>query len=119
MESFNTKVLNEMKLLSDMFDKLEADVAITKIANSLLLSCPVNTGKQCSTNAQYSRREMLEFVELPKSLANDEVETKVCQIFRSFDCNVNKEDLDACHWPISIKKIWMLVIGLRTRSELL
>ena len=22
----------------------------------------------------------------------------MCQIFRSLDCNVNKEDLDACHW---------------------
>ena len=27
-----------------------------------------------------------------------EAETKVCQIFQSLDCNVNKEDLDACHW---------------------
>ena len=22
----------------------------------------------------------------------------MCQIFRSLDCNVNKEGLDACHW---------------------
>ena len=25
-------------------------------------------------------------------------ETKICKISRSLDCNVNKEDLDACHW---------------------
>ena len=40
----------------------------------------------------------IEIVGLPKSLTNDEAETKWCQIFRSFDCNVNKEDFDACHW---------------------
>ena len=58
----------------------------------------VDTERQCRANAQYSRRETLEIVELPKSLTNDKAETKVCQIFRSLDCNVDKEDLDACHW---------------------
>ena len=24
--------------------------------------------------------------------------TKVCQIFRSSDCDINKEELNACHW---------------------
>ena len=33
---------------------------------------------------------------------------KVCQIVQSLDCNVNKEDLDSCHWlkdkePVIIK----------------
>ena len=49
-------------------------------------------------NAQYSRRETLEITGLPKSLTNDEAETKVRQIFQSLDCNADKEDLDACHW---------------------
>ena len=49
-------------------------------------------------NAQYSRRETLEIVGLPKSLTNDKAETKMCQVFWSLDCNVNKKDLDACRW---------------------
>ena len=35
MESSNAKVLEELKFLIDKFDKLEADVAITRNANCL------------------------------------------------------------------------------------
>ena len=98
MESSNAKVLEELKLLNNRFYKLEADVAIARNANSLLSSRLVDTERQCWANVQYSRRETLEIVALPKSLRNDEAETKVWQIFRSLDCNINKEDLDACHW---------------------
>ena len=36
MESFNVKVLEELRLLNEKFDKLEADVATARNANSLL-----------------------------------------------------------------------------------
>ena len=47
MESSNAEVLDEMKLLNDKFDKLEADVAVTRNTNSLLSSQLVDTEKQC------------------------------------------------------------------------
>ena len=77
--------------------KLEADVAVTKNANSLLSSCLVDTEKQCWAIAQYSRRETLKILGLPESFINDKVEKKACQIFLSPDRNVNKDNLDACH----------------------
>ena len=86
-----------MGLLNEKLDKLEADVTIPRNANSLS-SCLVEAERQCWENAQYSRRETLEIVVLPKSLANDAIETKVWQIFQSLDCNVDKKDLDPCHW---------------------
>ena len=98
MESSNAEVLEELKLQIDKFDKLEADVVIARNANSLLSSRLVDTERQCWANAQYSRRETLEIVGLPKSLTNDKAETEVYQIFQSLDCDVSKEDLDACHW---------------------
>ena len=98
MESSNANVLEELRLLTEKFDKIEADVAIARNTNSLLPSRLVDTERQRWANAQYSRRETLEIVGLPKSLTNHEAETKVCQIFRSLDCNGDKEDLDACHW---------------------
>ena len=94
----SSKVLEGLKLLNDKFDKLETNVAITRTANSLLPSRLVHTKRQCWANTLYSRREISEIVGLPKSLTNNEAETKVCQIFRSLDCSVNKEDLDACQW---------------------
>ena len=105
MESSNAKVLEELKLLNDKFDKLEADVAIARNANLLLSSRLVHTERQCWANAHYSRRETLEIVGLPKSLTNDEAETKLCKIFRSLDCNVNREDLDACHSLMDKKRV--------------
>ena len=38
MESSNAKVLEELRLLNEKFDKLEADVAIAQNANSLFSS---------------------------------------------------------------------------------
>ena len=81
METSNAKVLEELRLLNEKFDKLEADVAIARNTNSLLPSRLVDTERQCWANAQYSRRETLEIAGLPKSLTNDEAEKKVCQIF--------------------------------------
>ena len=112
MESSNAKVLEELKLLNEKFDKLEADVAIARNANSLMSSRLVDTERQCWANAQYSRRETLEIVGLPKSLSNDEAGTKVCQIFQSLDCNVNKEDLDACHWLKDKERVIVKFVGL-------
>ena len=87
-----------MRNLTKHWKKLEADIAIARNANSLLLSRLVNTERQCWANFQYSRRKILEIVGLIKSLTNDKSETKVCQIFQSLNCNVDKEYLDACHW---------------------
>ena len=78
MQFSNAKVLKELKLLNG---KLEIDVAITRNANSLLSSRLTDTERQCWSNAQYSRRQTLEIVGLPKSLSNDDAETKVFQIF--------------------------------------
>ena len=47
MESFNVKVLEELRLLNEKFDKLEADVATARNANSLLSSRLVDTERQC------------------------------------------------------------------------
>ena len=119
MKSSNAKVLEELKHLNDKFDKLEAYVAIAKNANSPLFSCLVDTERQCWANAQYSRRETLEIAELPKSLTNDEAETQVCQIFRSLDCNVNKDDLDACHWLKDKERVIVKFCGRKDCEKVL
>ena len=42
MESSNGKVLEELKLLNNKFDKFEADIDVTRNPNLLLLSHLVN-----------------------------------------------------------------------------
>ena len=53
MESSNAKVLEELRLLNEKFDKLEADVAIARNTNSLLSYGLVDTERQCWANAQH------------------------------------------------------------------
>ena len=67
MESSNARILEELKLVNDKFDKLEAGAAIARNAKSLLSSRLVDKERQCWANAQYSKRETLEIVGLTKS----------------------------------------------------
>ena len=52
MEFSNAKVLEELRLLNEKFDKLESDVAIARNANSLVSSRLADTEGQ-SGNSQY------------------------------------------------------------------
>ena len=58
----------EMKYLSSSFKRLESDVQIVKTVKSNLLKQLGNTERQCWVNAQYSRRECVEVVGIPKTV---------------------------------------------------
>ena len=58
----------EMKDLSSSFKRLELDVQIIKTVNNNLLKQLENTERQCWENAQYSRRECVEVICIPKKV---------------------------------------------------
>ena len=58
----------EMKYLSSSFKRLESDVQIVKTVKNNLLKQLGNTERQCWANAQYSRRECVEVVGIPKTV---------------------------------------------------
>ena len=58
----------EMKNLNENFKKLESDVAVVKNVNNILCKQIVSVERQCWKNAQYSRREFVEVVGLPRQL---------------------------------------------------
>ena len=51
MEFSCTKILEELRLLNEKFDKLEGDVDVARNVNPLLSSRLVDTKKQCWANA--------------------------------------------------------------------
>ena len=69
--------LDEIRKLHDNFSKLEADVTVAKNISNLLLQRVVDLERQCWTNAQYSRRECLEVVGIPRSVDDNILEEKV------------------------------------------
>ena len=76
MESCNKKILEELKALKIKFSRLKFDLAIIKNVSNILSSRLVELKREWKANSQYFRREILEVVDMPKSLSNDEVEGK-------------------------------------------
>ena len=74
LKSSNDQVLEEIRKLNIIFQKLESDISITKNTNSLLLKRVVDLERECWANAQYSRRECLELVGIPASVSHDTLE---------------------------------------------
>ena len=69
--------MDEIHKLNDDFLKLEADVEIAKNINNLLSQLVVDLERQCWDNAQYSRRECLEIVGIPRSVDDNSLEEKI------------------------------------------
>ena len=64
----SAEVLEEIRKLNSKFNILQPDLLVTKEVNSELSSRLVNMERQCWTNAQYSSRECLEVVGIPREL---------------------------------------------------
>ena len=89
--------LDEICKLIDNFSKLEADMTIAKNINILLSQRVVYLERQCCANAQYSRRECLEVVGIPRSVDDNILEEKVIQVFKKVGCKINSSNIEACH----------------------
>ena len=72
-------------------------MTIVKNINNLLLQGVVDLERQCWANAQYSRGECLEVVEIPRSLDDNILEEKVIQVFKKFDPKIDSSYIEACH----------------------
>ena len=89
--------LDEIRKLNDNFSKLEAGVTVAKNISNLLSQRVVDLERQCWANAQYSRRECLEVVGIPRSMDDNILEEKVIQVFEKIGCNIDSSNTEACH----------------------
>ena len=87
----------EMKNLNENFKKLESDVAVVKNVNNILCKQIVSVERQCWKNAQYSRRECVEVVGLPSSIADDQLENTICRVLQHIGANITNEKIESCH----------------------
>ena len=62
--------------------------------------------RQCRVNAQYSRRECLELVSVPRSVSDGDLEENVLKIFEKVGCSIEENNIEACHWTSKKKKIF-------------
>ena len=65
-----TELLDEIRNLNDKLDKLQSDACIMKNVNNLLSSRLVDMERHCWANAQNSRRECLDIVDIRSDRRN-------------------------------------------------
>ena len=90
-------LMAEMKELSISFKRLESDVQIVKTVDNNLLKQLENTERQCWANAQYSRRECVEVIGIPKTVESKDLEHTICKVFNSIGFDIEENRIEACH----------------------
>ena len=90
-------LMAEMKELSISFKRLESDVQIVKTVNNNLLKQLENTERQCWANAQYSRRECVEVIGIPKTVESKDLEHTICKVFNSIGFDIEENRIEGCH----------------------
>ena len=53
--------------------------------------------RQCWANAEYSRRECVEILEIPSSVCRNQLEDSVWKIFDKLKFSVVKDNLEDCY----------------------
>ena len=93
----NNELLEEIRKFNDNFSKLQSELAVTKQVNTELTKRIVTLERQCWANAQYSRKECLEVVGIPRQVDDNLLETKVLSIFEKVGCTIDPGFIDDCH----------------------
>ena len=93
----NTDALEEIRKFNENFAKLESEINIVKQVNTLLNKRVIDMARQCWANAQYSRRECLEVSGIPRDVSNENLESKVLEVFSKVGCEISSRDIEACH----------------------
>ena len=84
-------LMAEMKELRISFKRLESDAQIVKTVNNNLLKQLENTQRQCCANAQYSRRECVEVIGIPKTVESKDLEHTIRKVFNSIGFDIEED----------------------------
>ena len=76
---------------------MESELSVVKNLSHLLSKPLVDIERQCWANAQYSRRECLVLVGIPKSVKDDDLEKMATKIVNKFGINITERDMQAVH----------------------
>ena len=91
----NNDPLEEIRKFNENFVKLESEINIVKKVNTLLNKRVIDMERQCWANAQYSKRECLEVASIPRDVSNENLESKVLEVFSKVGCEILSRDSEA------------------------
>ena len=93
MEDKDNTVLEEVLKLNESISKLDAELAVTKNVNELLLTRLTTSERQCWANAQYSRQKFLDIADIPREVSGEVPEEKVLNIFGKPGCYISPNSI--------------------------
>ena len=93
----NNELVEEMRKFNENFSKFQSELSITKRVNTELTKRITTLERQCWANAQYSRKECVEVVGIPRQVDDKHLEAKVLSIFQKVGCTIAPEFTDDCH----------------------
>ena len=86
-----TDIKNELSKLRKSYNKLEADLAVSKSVTEIMRKQIVMLERKSWSNEQYSSRECLEISGSPSSTEDSQLEVILLQIFEKMDVKVQKQ----------------------------
>ena len=111
------KISKELPELRKSYDKLESELATTKVVNEQFKNQIVKLERRCWSNAQYSKRETLEISGIPENIDDAELEGKVLTVLSKLDVNIDPANVEACHWLMSSNKGKKAIPELSRRND--
>ena len=111
------KISKELAELRKSYNRLESDLAITKAVNESLRNQIITLERQCWSNAQYSRRKTLEISGIPENIDDGELEGKVLTVLSKLDVNIDRANVEACHWLKSSNKGKKAILNFSRRKD--
>ena len=85
---------SELPELRKKFNKLEADLKVSKSVTEAIKNHITVLELKCWSNEQYSRRECLEISGIPSDTEAGELEETVLKVFERLDVDVNPKNVE-------------------------
>ena len=100
------------------FSKLEAIIQVSRNVNSKLSEQLLTMDRRCYANEQYSRRECLEILGIPASVAGKYLESKVFEILEEIDIPIDPTLVEDCHCLLSKGSSKKFIVKLNRRKDI-
>ena len=114
MELLNDHLLEDVQNIRDTFKHMESKLSVVKNVNHLLSKRLVDMERQCWANAQYSRRQCLELVGIPKSFKDYDLEGVVTKIVSKVGIDIIERDVQTVD---HIRKEGQTIIKFSNRKD--
>ena len=111
-----TDLSKEIKDTLTHLKKLQADIAVVRTVNDKLVERLVKTERQCWENAQYSRRDTLEIVDIPNYINDSVLEKTVHDVFKKIGVEIDERNVKGCH---HLKEKERIIVKLVNRKDCL